>query len=549
MARWRLFSVVFVALIICAGAAQAQVQENWSHVYAGPGDHDDMAVGVGFDADSNCYVASSSTDGDDWDFLVGKYNAAGGVEWEIPVNGPNDTLDYAMAMTADADGNCFVTGWCSVRGSTEHQILLTKVNTAGTVDWAYPYQIGGDGVVRQLIADSSGNLIIVGMSNFGGYIAYVAKFSPSGDSLWARSYNWAGTNVGNGQRVSCTPDGRIFIAGTTYNGGGNLDDILTVMFSPDGDTLWGRVYDGPDHGNDVGTDVVVDAGGNVYVTGTVKNSSNSTDIVVLKYNATGTLQWDWIYNGSSNSDDAPVGIKLDQDGYICIGAQTKEIGSSRDLAFFKLSPNGDSVLYSFIPSIYGQRAYAMALDAQGNVYIAGNRNSGFDDDFVTVKFDGATGDVDWEMTWESVGDDRATHICVGNEDQVGVAGYMNPEGEPDTKKDIGIVTYHASPVGVFESTENGPPREFGLHQNVPNPFNATTVISFDVTGGGAAELTIFNLLGQRVLTHREDGLAPGSYRFEWDGRDEHSRSLPSGVYLYQLRTGSEMQTRKMVLLK
>lgn len=548
MARWRLCSLVFVALIVCAGTTHAQVQENWSHVYAGPGDHDDEAVGIGIDTAGNCYVAGLSIDGDDWDFLVGKYDSSGSVLWELPINGPGDSIDYAMAMTADPSGNCYVAGWTAGRGTMAHQILLTKVNTAGTVEWAYPYSIGSDAVVRQLIADSSDNLIIVGMSNAGGYIPYVAKFTPNGDSLWARFYNWAGTNTGNGQRVSCTPDGRIYFAGVVYNGSENLDDILTVKLSPDGDTLWGRVYDGPDHGYDFGVDVVVDAGGNVYVTGTVKNLGNSTDIVVLKYNAAGTLQWDWIYNGSADNDDAPVGIKLDQDGYICIGGETSELGSARNLAFFKLSPEGDSVLYAFIPSTYGQRAYAMALDAQGNVYIAGERHSGVDDDFVTVKFDGATGDVDWEMTWEAAGDDRATRICVGDEDQVGVAGYVNPEGEPDTKKDIGIVTYEASPVAVFESTVDGLPREFALHQNVPNPFNVATVINFEMTGG-AAELSIYNLLGQRILTHREEGLLPGSYRFEWDGRDEHGQSLPSGVYLYQLRAERDLQTRKMVLLK
>jgi len=90
----------------------------------------------------------------------------------------------------------------------------------------------------------------------------------------------------------------------------------------------------------------------------------------------------------------------------------------------------------------------------------------------------------------------------------------------------------------------GTPKTFSLLQNYPNPFNPSTSISFDVPRVSFVTLKVFNLLGQEIATIVAGNLNPGTYRYSFDaGR------LASGVYLYQLRTGDYLQTRKMILMK
>ena len=93
------------------------------------------------------------------------------------------------------------------------------------------------------------------------------------------------------------------------------------------------------------------------------------------------------------------------------------------------------------------------------------------------------------------------------------------------------------------------PRQFGVAQNVPNPFNPTTTISYQLPEPAHTRLVIYNLLGQEVRTLVDESLEPGFYVSEWDARDAHGRQLASGIYIYRLQAGSFSQARRMMLLK
>ena len=104
---------------------------------------------------------------------------------------------------------------------------------------------------------------------------------------------------------------------------------------------------------------------------------------------------------------------------------------------------------------------------------------------------------------------------------------------------------------VLESASLLPTRPV-LEQNIPNPFNATTVIRFwipDGMAGNPGELAIYNLAGQRVRSWSIDWLDTGVNRLDWDGRDEGGIELASGVYVYRLRVGEISSSRKMVLVR
>lgn len=93
------------------------------------------------------------------------------------------------------------------------------------------------------------------------------------------------------------------------------------------------------------------------------------------------------------------------------------------------------------------------------------------------------------------------------------------------------------------------PRRFVLRQNYPNPFNPTTTVAFDLPWAGEVSLIVYDVGGRRVRTLVSGYRGAGAYAIDWDGTNDDGARVASGVYLYRLVAGSQVQTRKMVLLK
>ncbi len=86
--------------------------------------------------------------------------------------------------------------------------------------------------------------------------------------------------------------------------------------------------------------------------------------------------------------------------------------------------------------------------------------------------------------------------------------------------------------------------EFALKQNYPNPFNPSTVISFTITSSQLVTLKVYNAIGEEVRTLINSGLAKGTYNINFN-----AAGLSSGMYFYRLESGSQVQVKKMMLLK
>ena len=95
----------------------------------------------------------------------------------------------------------------------------------------------------------------------------------------------------------------------------------------------------------------------------------------------------------------------------------------------------------------------------------------------------------------------------------------------------------------------GDPLAFSLEQNVPNPFNPTTTISFTLPEKARANLSIFNVEGKLVKTLVDDVMGEGLKEVTWDGFDSRGIPVSSGVYFYRLKAGKEVLTKKMVVLE
>lgn len=88
------------------------------------------------------------------------------------------------------------------------------------------------------------------------------------------------------------------------------------------------------------------------------------------------------------------------------------------------------------------------------------------------------------------------------------------------------------------------PIKYSLSQNYPNPFNPSTRIAYQISKISFVTLKVYDVLGNEIVTLVNEEKQTGKYKVEFD-----ASSIPSGIYFYQLKAGSFVETKKMVLLK
>jgi len=121
----------------------------------------------------------------------------------------------------------------------------------------------------------------------------------------------------------------------------------------------------------------------------------------------------------------------------------------------------------------------------------------------------------------------------------------NPENEySDCTDDEGNYSISFSPTVVDEYSPAG----FHLDQNYPNPFNPSTTIPFSLNETGFVNLSIFNIMGQKVRTLVDNYHSVGSHTVTWNGLDDSGKSVAAGIYIYQLKCGDTVESRKMLLI-
>jgi hypothetical protein len=113
-----------------------------------------------------------------------------------------------------------------------------------------------------------------------------------------------------------------------------------------------------------------------------------------------------------------------------------------------------------------------------------------------------------------------------------------------------------SGAGVQEGTASGVqiplpdrPRKFRASQNRPNPFSGWTVLRYQIPSSSLVTVRILDPSG-RLIRQLDSGVkGPGRHALRWDGRDGEGRQMPTGIYFYELRAGSESYTGRMLMIK
>ena len=85
---------------------------------------------------------------------------------------------------------------------------------------------------------------------------------------------------------------------------------------------------------------------------------------------------------------------------------------------------------------------------------------------------------------------------------------------------------------------------YTLYQNYPNPFNPVTAIGYRLSAVSEVDISIYNILGQKIVTLVSERQPAGKHEVRWD-----ASHLASGVYYYQLIAGEYQDVKKMILIK
>ena len=96
----------------------------------------------------------------------------------------------------------------------------------------------------------------------------------------------------------------------------------------------------------------------------------------------------------------------------------------------------------------------------------------------------------------------------------------------------------------------GLPEKYNLHQNYPNPFNPETTISYELAQDNFITITIFDIRGNNVRTLVKSGQKAGRHELKWDGCDDNSQRLATGIYLLQLNVKNKFyDAKKMIMMQ
>ena len=167
----------------------------------------------------------------------------------------------------------------------------------------------------------------------------------------------------------------------------------------------------------------------------------------------------------------------------------------------------------------------------------------------------AFGDLFWgyAIGWsENDGNENFTHHFIQDPLDYYTSVFavdVNGDGDIDVLSasnfDDKIAWYeNLSPVGINDNNPLDIPVQFHLYSNFPNPFNSTSVIKYSIPQSSNVIIKVFDILGNEIETLVNEEKSIGIYKITWT-----ADNLPSGIYLYQLRASSYLQTRKMVIMK
>ena len=381
---WRSWTIRFCMMLascVFPFFAEAQrVREAWVVRYNGPRNGSDIAHAITVDNQGNAYVTGGSEGiSTDLDFATLKYATDSSLLWVARYNGPANFVDVALAILLDGQGSVYVAGDSYGGSGFDYDYAIVKYNSSGQLLWVRRYNGTGSREDRfsALAVDRQGNAYLTGSSFDSGvdWDFVTVKYDANGNQVWIRRYNRLGNSNDYARAIAVDGYGNVYVTGAS-TGSGTGYDYATVKYDANGNQVWIRRYNGLNNRDDNAHAIAVDSHGNVYVVGAADGGCT-----MVKYDSHGNELW--IVRHQSLSPHQMM-VDDDQGSVYVMGSS---VGGSTVVRY---DSNGSELWTVYRPQV---EARALAIDAQGNVYVTGWARQ-YNSDYVTIKYEQLrTGDV------------------------------------------------------------------------------------------------------------------------------------------------------------
>ncbi len=405
----------------------------WANWYGSPGLYPDRISGVAVDSNGDVVVTGTARGAETGDDCVTiKYASADGEQlWLSRYTRSYDSIDMAVAVAVDSKDDVVVA--CSA--------TLKYASADGALLWATSEE---DAVGTTALAmDANGDVVVTGVVpqlDGSGHTDYMTiKFSGAdGKRIWASRYNGPGNRDDEASALVVEPNGDVVVTGSTLGSTESMTlwDYATVKYAAaDGVQLWERRYNAPYFGTDRANGIAL-ADDGVVVTGSANYQGGSgSDFITLKYaSVDGEPIWLSRYTSPGNSRDDASAVAVDANGDIRVAGVT-DASKNEDFGVLRLSgDSGEVVWFADEGVLDGGRQFmgntcgAMEVDASGNAYVAGHSHDGNSDNVHVRKTDG-DGVLLWDIAHGSIygrDSDPCGMVLTPNGD-VAIFGYFNGE--------------------------------------------------------------------------------------------------------------------------
>jgi uncharacterized delta-60 repeat protein len=539
--------LLLLFLLILNSPLTSQVSEQWAARYNGASNLNDGGISIVVSNDGSVYVAGITTvTAVDLDYILIKYSQEGQEIWNRSYNGPGNSIDQAISVAVDNDGNVIITGSSrSSQNEGSEDIATLKYSPEGDLLWTARYNGPDDKTDApvKIKTDAAGNIYIAGnsISTNAGKDVITIKYNAAGQEQWVYRYNNSQNTDDNAFLMVTDQSSNIYITGWVFLN--NTLDFLTLKINSDGVMQWVKSYNGPTNYEDKSYSVTVGNNGSVYVSGCSQGIGTGIyDYATIKYSSSGEQMWVSRYNGIENGHDIANTVTMDSEGFIYVAGVSEGKGTGKDIALVKYDTAGNEVWVSRYNSPFNndEEAYVAATDDLNNIYIIGfSYTDPINPDYITLKYNNS-GQLQWDMRYDGPPSqfDNAISIFVFNSD-VFVTGLSSGIG---SGFDIATIKYDQ--ITSVHPVSSIIPSEYKLDQNYPNPFNPATNIGFKIPKAGFVTLKVYDISGKNIGTPVSENLHPGIYSVNFI-----TGKLSSGIYFYTLTAGSFTETKRMLLVK
>jgi hypothetical protein len=286
-----------------------------------------------------------------------------------------------------------------------------EVGPAGEAYWIAAAAEGGVSEIKGIKVDSSGNVYVTGPQGTGG-TQWVAKYNSSGVLQWQRGFYSTGFSS-SADGLAIDNGNNVYIVGSLL---GSSSAATVIKYDTDGTFQWQKGLGTSN--NTYGTSIAIDSSNDVYITGSTNSQgAGSTDVLIVKYNSSGTLQWQRAL-GDTNFNTGS-GIALDNSGNVCVVGYTNTSGTVTGVIAKYNSSGTVDWQRSFDITPGTDQLSDIAIDSSGNIYIVGDL---IVSKLVFAKYN-SSGTLQWQFTIEKTSTSFGkSKICLDGSTNIYITG-------------------------------------------------------------------------------------------------------------------------------